>query len=249
MLYFYLNFESGGHSCTYEIKNIYTHPQYIHTHTHTNKRYTCTAAKGTDVGVAGKHIAVSVRRLSSAQTQENGSERVYIWMSEWKADDAYVFVWDCIRVCLCVCVWESVAYTCELVSSQGHLVIPQAYQGQRTHKYQRQMPHSSSNSNNTSNDNSNYNKCNPVSVTRLPIQSVCPTVCLSFCVCMYGIFNFIIEADATILSLRIAAHLCPRNASPSDLVLVSLSLRRIAQHLWQRHHLIFLLQRGNGMHT
>jgi len=137
------------------------------------------------------------------------------------------------------------------VSSQGHLVIPQAYQGQRTHKYQRQMPHSSSSSNNmnNNNDNNNYNKCNPVSVTRLPIQSVCPTVCLSFCVCMYGIFNFIIEADATILSLRIAAHLCPRNASPSDLVLVSLSLWRIAQHLWQRHHLIFLLQRGNGMHT
>lgn len=42
------------------------------------------------------------------------------------------------RVCVCLPVLTGCA--CELVSSQGHLVIPQAYQGQRTHKYQRQMP-------------------------------------------------------------------------------------------------------------
>lgn len=46
-----------------------------------------------------------------------------------------------------LCVRVSHVSTCELVSSQGHLVIPQAYQGQRTHKYQRQMPHTHSKNN------------------------------------------------------------------------------------------------------
>lgn len=56
-----------------------------------------------------------------------------------KADDACVCA--CLSLSVCVCGRVSHVSTCELVSSQGHLVIPQAYQGQRTHKYQRQMPH------------------------------------------------------------------------------------------------------------
>lgn len=134
-----------------------------------------------------------------------------------------------------LCVRVSHVSTCELVSSQGHLVIPQAYQGQRTHKYQRQMPHTHSKNNCVSSG------CRCHSSLSLPL-------CLSCCVCMYGIFNFIIGTQATHLPLRIAAHRSSSRAPSIVLACSSFSScssspswpahcasgRRIAEHLWRR---------------
>lgn len=104
------------------------------------------------------------------------------WMSEWWCASVCVCVYvSAAKVCeLSVCEYILTGCACELVSSQGHLVIPQAYQGQRTHKYQRQMPQKQQ-------QQQQLHPC-PFSFFALSLS-----LFLSVCICMYGIFNFIIE--------------------------------------------------------
>lgn len=125
-----------------------------------------------------------------------------------------------------LCVRVSHVSTCELVSSQGHLVIPQAYQGQRTHKYQRQMPHTHSKNNCVSSGC----RCHTPSFSSISLP-----LCLSCCVCMYGIFNFIIGTQATHLPLRIAAHRSSSRAPSIVLACSSFSSLACSLCFWAAH--------------